>query len=124
MLGTYVDFDSMKLEKSWVTLQSCMDCILINNGDNDYKIPHMNKDKLIRDGTLPRRLSATNKAISTAETIEDLEHELDIDRVIQSLEADGVAAYVQALEEGHGGLQLQHDQQVVDQLLQAVDLAF
>ena len=42
-----------KLNKIWLTLQSCMDEIIKEQGGNKYKIPHMSKDKLIRNGTLP-----------------------------------------------------------------------
>ena len=31
---------------------SCLSCIIENLGDNDYKIPHMNKAKMEQEGTL------------------------------------------------------------------------
>jgi hypothetical protein len=37
-----------KLNRVWVTLQSCMNEIIDDKGDNKYKIPHMNKERLER----------------------------------------------------------------------------
>lgn len=46
-------FPKEQLNKCFITLQSCMDEIIKIKGDNNYKIPHMNKDKLEREGRLP-----------------------------------------------------------------------
>jgi len=42
-----------KLNRIWVTLQSCMNEIIDSRGDNQYKIPHMNKEGLERLDQLP-----------------------------------------------------------------------
>ena len=47
------------INKIWVTHQSCMVEILKALGGNQYKIPHMQKDKLLREGKLPISLSVT-----------------------------------------------------------------
>ena len=44
------------INKIWVTHQSCMVEILKALGGNQYKIPHMKKDKLLREGKLPTSL--------------------------------------------------------------------
>jgi hypothetical protein len=33
------------------------------NGGNEYKLPHMNKDKLEREGRLPTALQVTKEAL-------------------------------------------------------------
>ena len=40
-------YDSATLNKIWLTHQTCMNEIIKYDGDNTYKIPHMNKDQLI-----------------------------------------------------------------------------
>jgi hypothetical protein len=42
-----------KLNRIWLTLQSCMNEIIEEKGDNKYKIPHMNKERLERLNQLP-----------------------------------------------------------------------
>ena len=44
------------INKIWVTHQSSMVEILKALGGNQYKIPHMKKDKLLREGKLPTSL--------------------------------------------------------------------
>ncbi|KAH9080125.1 hypothetical protein Ae201684P_009071 [Aphanomyces euteiches] len=39
--------------------------ILATNGNNTYKIPHLSKDKQLREGTLPRTWNATPFFIAT-----------------------------------------------------------
>ena len=57
-------YPSNKLNRIWLTLQSCMNMIIESNGDNQYKIPHMNKDRLERTNTLPVSIEVTNAAKS------------------------------------------------------------
>jgi hypothetical protein len=57
-------FNPLMLNRSFLTLQTCYDEILKSNGDNAYSIPHMNKARLEREGTLPRQLSASTKALA------------------------------------------------------------
>ena len=58
-LKAYEDYPEQKVENGFLTLMCCMNMILENDGDNNYKIPHMNKAKLERDGTLPRSIPVT-----------------------------------------------------------------
>jgi hypothetical protein len=51
----YWNFESIKMEKGFITLATCIDQVLICAGDNDYKLPHLHKDKMIREGTLPKQ---------------------------------------------------------------------
>ena len=54
----------MTLEKSWITLASILDMVVQVNGNNDYTIPHMNKDSIIRQhGRLPARLWASKTTV-------------------------------------------------------------
>jgi hypothetical protein len=46
----------------WLTLQTCMNKIIEEKGDNKYKIPHMNKERLGRLNQLPISFAVTQEA--------------------------------------------------------------
>ena len=55
----YGEYPLHKLNHVWLTLQSCLNMIIENDGGNDYKIPHMGKESLERRGFLPGVLDIT-----------------------------------------------------------------
>ena len=58
----YGEYPLCKLNHVWLTLQSCLNMIIENDGGNDYKIPHMGKESLERRGLLPGVLDITPTA--------------------------------------------------------------
>ena len=62
VLDAYDNYPSSKLNRMWVTYQSCLNEIIDCHGDNNYKIPHMNKEKMEREGRLPSVLPVTESA--------------------------------------------------------------
>ena len=58
----YGEYPLCKLNHVWLTLQSCLNIIIENDGGNDYKIPHMGKESMERRGLLPRVLDVTPTA--------------------------------------------------------------
>ena len=48
-----------KLNHIWLTLQSCLNMIIENDGGNDYKMPHVGKESMERRGLLPQVLDVT-----------------------------------------------------------------
>jgi hypothetical protein len=50
---TYADYCYLKINRLFVTLQTVFNGIIAANGGNDYKLEHMNKAKLEREGRLP-----------------------------------------------------------------------
>ena len=58
----FLVYPSKKLACTFVTLQSVLDETLKNNGRNNYKIPHMNKAKMMKEGTLPLSLKMSDDA--------------------------------------------------------------
>ena len=44
------------LDKVFITLQSVLMEVMNARGGNKYETPHMNKDKMLREGTLPMAL--------------------------------------------------------------------
>jgi hypothetical protein len=61
----YWDLPLETCEKVWVTLQMVMNEIIINGGNNGYRLPHMGKDKIMRElGTkIPYRLPCPALAV-------------------------------------------------------------
>jgi hypothetical protein len=55
-------YPANKINHMWLTLQSCLNQIRENNGGNHYSIPHMNKEKLEREGKLPKVLMVSDLA--------------------------------------------------------------
>ena len=43
---TYDNYPQEKLNRTWLTLQSVFNQIILNHGDKDYNIEHLSKDKL------------------------------------------------------------------------------
>ena len=58
----YGEYPFRKLNHVWLTLQSCLNMIIENDGGNDYKIPHMGKESMERSGLLPWVLDVTPSA--------------------------------------------------------------
>ena len=58
----YGEYPLHKLNYVWLTLQSCLNKIIENDGGNNYKIPHMGKESLDRRGLLPEALNVTPAA--------------------------------------------------------------
>ncbi|XP_021770618.1 uncharacterized protein LOC110734777 [Chenopodium quinoa] len=59
----YDEFDPTVNKHTWITLQSCMIEILKCEGGNNYKIPHMGKERLERLGLLPEILEVNQELV-------------------------------------------------------------
>jgi hypothetical protein len=58
----YKQYPANKINRLFVTQQSVFNCILEHHGDNTFKIPHMNKEFMEREGTLPRCMKVSDEA--------------------------------------------------------------
>jgi hypothetical protein len=62
-----------KINRLWLTLQSCMNEIVMYHGENTYNIPHTNKEKLEREGNLPENLPLCTEIVTyTEQTYPDI----------------------------------------------------
>ena len=59
----YNAYDKHKIKKIWLTLMGCLNEIIDHDGNNDYKIPHMGKDRLIREKMLPTAIQVCDLAV-------------------------------------------------------------
>jgi hypothetical protein len=57
--AAYDAYEPYKLDFAFLTLQCCYNSILEAGGGNDYKISHMGKAKLERQGNLPVSIQVT-----------------------------------------------------------------
>ena len=58
----YMNYLRKRLNRTWLTLQSVFNQIILCNGDNDYNIEHLSKEKLERTGQLPNVLDVVDEA--------------------------------------------------------------
>ena len=58
----YTNYLRKRLNRTWLTLQSVFNQIILCNGDNDYDIEHLSKEKLERAGQLPNVLDVVDEA--------------------------------------------------------------
>ncbi|XP_074288192.1 uncharacterized protein LOC141613358 [Silene latifolia] len=57
VMTAFIDHESMKLNFNYLTLQSVIVEIMNCRRHNDFKIPHMSKESLLRQGILPTNLT-------------------------------------------------------------------
>ena len=51
-----------KINQTWLTLQCCFSQIILHNGDNNYNIKHILKEKLECSGQLPDVMDVVEEA--------------------------------------------------------------
>ena len=62
----YDTFEPKLLKKTWIQYQLCMIEVLKAKGGNNYKNPHIGKQRLDRLGMLPRQLEIPQELIDAA----------------------------------------------------------
>lgn len=62
----FAELEGQTIDKCFMTLQSVMHESLQCLGGNDYQIPHLKKDHLLRVGNLPQCLPCSRKACEVA----------------------------------------------------------
>ena len=58
----YTNYPRNQLNCTWLTLHSVFNQIILCNGDNDYNIEHLSKEKLKQKGQLPNVLDVVDDA--------------------------------------------------------------
>ena len=76
---SYGEYPFHKLNRVWLTLQSCLSMIIEKDGGNNYKIPHMGKESMERRGLLPGVLDITPEASAWLNPMMDDDSSLDGD---------------------------------------------
>ena len=60
--AAYTSYPRKRLNCTWLTLHSVFNQIILCNGDNNYNIKHLSKEKLERTGQVPNVLDVVNEA--------------------------------------------------------------
>ena len=77
----YGEYPLRKLNHVLLTLQSCLNMIIENDGGNDYKIPHMGKESMERRGLLPQVLDVIPAANAWLNPMMDDDSDQDSDNL-------------------------------------------
>ena len=59
----YQAYDYRKINRIWLSLQCCLNEIIKHHGNNDYKLVHMQKDRLEREGQLPVTIAVCDMGV-------------------------------------------------------------
>ena len=60
----YNDYDYKKINRIWLSLQCCLNEIINHAGNNDYKLPHMQKERLESEGQLPVTIAVCDMGVA------------------------------------------------------------
>lgn len=60
------EYDIGKLNRIFLTLQTCMVEVTNHGGENEYKIPHLNKQRLEREVRLSPRIHLQHEVYENA----------------------------------------------------------
>ena len=99
----YGEYPYRKLNCVWLTLQSCLNMIIENDGGNDYKIPHIGKESLERRGLLPTVLDVTPAANAWLNPTMDDDSTLDADNLDDEAHIPMTTATPTIKMDGEGG---------------------
>ena len=67
ILAVEKSFDQLSTESLnnvFLTLQSCMVEVMKNLGENNYKVPHIGKHRLMKDGSLPLQIECEKELVN------------------------------------------------------------
>ena len=57
----------LALDNTFLTLQTVLEQAMLRGGDNDYKIPHLNKRQMRKQGTLPPLFECSVAAVEVCD---------------------------------------------------------
>ncbi len=74
---SFDELDKVTLNKVFLTHQQCLEQTILADGGNDYKLPHMGKDRLARQGLLPVSIGVSDELHEKIESIQAVEEEIE-----------------------------------------------
>ena len=60
---TYEEYSTQKINFIWLSLMNVMNVIIECHGENEFELPHMGKEKLVRRNALPETIQVTDVAL-------------------------------------------------------------
>ena len=100
----YGEYPLHKLNHVWLTLQSCFNMIIENDGGNDYIILHMGKESMERRGLLPQVLDVTPTANAWLNPMMDNDSDQDSDDLDDDAGVPTTTATLTVEMDGEGGV--------------------
>ena len=67
----FQDYDPVVLNRIWLSHQAVCDEILKDHGGNDFNLPHLQKEKLEKEGQLPRQLPVSDDALEAFDLVSE-----------------------------------------------------
>ena len=67
---SFIELDRHTLNKVFLTHQKVLEQILLCDGGNNYKLPHMGKERLLRQGQLPVSIAVTDELQAKIEQLQ------------------------------------------------------
>ena len=99
----YGEYPMHKLNYVWLTLQSCFNMAIENDGGNDYKIPHMGIESLEQRGLLPWVLDITPTANASLNPMMEDDSDQDSDDYDDNAHVPNTTATLTVEMDGEGG---------------------
>jgi hypothetical protein len=65
---SYQDLPSVTLGKIFVTLQKVTELVILNDGSNNFKLPHLGKDRLLNRGMVLDTLPVCEELVEKLQT--------------------------------------------------------
>ena len=81
----YANYDPRTLNRVWLTHQQCMIKCMEERGGNSYKIPHINKGALERQGILPTSLHFPLQLVNQTRQIVDAADAKEVENYTSSI---------------------------------------
>jgi len=69
---SFQEMSKQKLNDNFLTLQKVMETVIMHKGSNHYQLPHMNKEKLRREGKLPDDVKIDEKVYKDGKACIDI----------------------------------------------------
>ena len=87
--AAYTNYPRKRLNRTWLTLHSVFNQIILCNGDNDYNIEHLSKEKLKQTRQLPNVLDVVHEASAFDEISIPYTPDSDMEEINQMTTLEG-----------------------------------
>jgi hypothetical protein len=87
---SFLELHPELLNKVFLTLQTVMELIILNDGGNNFKIPHMRKDALARQGQLPISIDVSEELMAKLVSLDEGDDAVAEQEAVVEMEAEAV----------------------------------
>jgi hypothetical protein len=76
---SFVELDRQTLNKVFLTHQQCLEQIILCDGGNNYKLHHMGKERLLRQGQLPVSIAVSDELQDKIQQLQQPQQETQVE---------------------------------------------